>query len=86
MAVSYKKLWHLLLDMNISKVGLQKIAGISDYSVRKLSKNEDVSTEVLTKICTALNCSVTDIVDFLPENISPAGENEEVATSNGNIQ
>ena len=67
MAVSYRKLWHLLLDKKISKVGLQKMADISDYSVRKLSKDEDVSTEVLTKICTALKCEVQDIIDFFPE-------------------
>ncbi len=67
MAVSYRKLWHLLLDKKISKVGLQKMADISDYSVRKLSKDEDVSTEVLTKICTALKCKVEDIIDFFPE-------------------
>lgn len=67
MAVSYRKLWHLCLDKKISKAGLLKIAGISDYSIRKLSKDEDVSTEILTKICSALDCEVHDIVDFLPE-------------------
>lgn len=69
MAVCYRKLWHMLLDRKISKYGLQKIAGISDYSVRRLGKNEDVSTEVLTKICSALGCEVQDIVDFYPERV-----------------
>ena len=67
MAVSYKKLWHVLLDKDIKKMQLMEIAGISDYSFRKLNKNQDVSTEVLTKICAALDCEVQDIVDFLPE-------------------
>ena len=43
------------------------MAGISDYTMRKLNKDEDVSTEVLTSICAALNCEVQDIVDFFPE-------------------
>ena len=68
MAVSYRKLWHLLLDKNINRTELQRIAGISDYSSRKLRRDEDVSTEVLTKVCAALGCEVQDIVDFLPED------------------
>ena len=67
MAVSYRKLWHLLLDKKIGKIELIKIAGISDYTLRKLNKDEDVSTEVLSKISTALGCDVQEIVDFLPE-------------------
>ena len=67
MAVSYRKLWHLLLDRKMGKIELIKIAGLSDYTLRKLNKDEDVSTEVLSKISTALNCEVQEIVDFLPE-------------------
>ena len=66
MAVSYRKLWHILLDKKISRTKFPKMAGISDYSYRKLLYDQDVSTEVLTKICTALDCEVQDIVDFLP--------------------
>ena len=67
MAVSYRKLWHLMLDKKVSKNGLERIAAISHYSMLKLSKDQDVSTEVLTKICGALNCEVKDIVDFFPD-------------------
>ena len=67
MAVSYRKLWHILLDKKISKNGLEKLAGISHYSMLKLSKDQDVSTEILTKICSVLDCEVPDIVDFLPD-------------------
>ena len=67
MAVSYRKLWHVLLDKKIKKLELLEIAGISDYSFRKLRNDQDVSTEVLTKVCTALGCEVQDIVDFFPE-------------------
>lgn len=66
-AVSYRKLWHLLLDKKIGKIELVKSAGLSDYTLRKLNKDEDVSTEVLSKISAALDCDVQDIVDFLPE-------------------
>jgi len=67
MAVSYKKLKYRLVDEKISLAKLMKLAHISDYAVRQISKDKDVSTEVLTKISTALNCEVDDIVDFLPE-------------------
>ena len=68
MAVSYRKLWHVLIDKKIKKLELMEIAGVSDYSFRKLRNDQDVSTEVLTKICTALHCEVQDIVDFLPDS------------------
>ena len=64
MAVSYRKLWHLLLDKKIGKIELVKSAKLSDYTLRKLNKDEDVSTEVLSKISAALDCDVQDIVDF----------------------
>ena len=67
MAVRYRKLWHILLDKKISKTRFPEMAGISDYSFRKLRNDKDVSTEILTKICAALDCEVQDIVDFLPE-------------------
>lgn len=67
MAVSYKKLRYRLVDERISMARLTKMSGISDYAARQLSKDKDVSTDVLTKICAALNCDVQDIVDFLPD-------------------
>ena len=66
MAVSYRKLWHLLLDKHLKKIDLERKAGISHYAVLQLSNDKDVSTEVLTKICDALECGVDDIVDFIP--------------------
>ena len=67
MAVSFRKLRHLLLDEKISLAKLTKMAGITDYAMRQINRDKDVSTEVLTKICAALNCEVQDIVDFLPD-------------------
>lgn len=66
MAVSYRKLWHLLLDKKLKKIDLERKAGVSHYAVLQLSNDKDVSTEVLTKICDALDCGIDDIVDFIP--------------------
>ena len=68
MAVSYKKLWHILLDRDLKKKDLEQMAGITEYMMRKLTKNEHVSTEVLGKISKALNCPVEDFVEFIPED------------------
>lgn len=67
MTVSYKKLWKLLIDKDMKKKDLQEKAGISWASVTKMSKNENVSMDVLVKVCKALECNVGDIVDFIPE-------------------
>ena len=66
MAISYKKLWKLLIDKD--KKDLQAAAGISSASVTKLAKNENVNTEVLQKVCIALNCDISDIMEMIPEN------------------
>lgn len=68
MAVSYKKLWHLLLDKNMKKKDLQEVAGLTQYAMLKLGRDEDVSTEILGKICRALDCSTEDIMEFLPND------------------
>lgn len=68
MAVSYKKLWKLLIDKDMKKKDLQSVAGISWSSVTKLSKGENVSMDVLIKICTALNCDVGDVMELLPDD------------------
>ena len=67
MAVSYKKLWKLLIDRDMLKKDLQEAAGISWASVTKMSKGETVSMEVLMKVCKALNCDIGDIVELIPE-------------------
>ena len=67
MAVSYKKLWHMLLDRNMKKKDLQKSAELTSYVMNKLSRDEDVTTETLGKICKALQCSADDIMEFVDE-------------------
>lgn len=61
---NYKKLWHILLDRDMKKKELAQIAGISTYTINKLNKNENVTVEVLGKICKALNCTLDDIMEF----------------------
>lgn len=68
MEVSYKKLWKLLIDKDMKKKDLQVKAGISWTSVTKLSKGENVSMEVLMKVCKALECNIGDIMDLIPDN------------------
>lgn len=67
MTVSYKKLWKMLIDKDMMKKDLQKVAGISWASVTKMSKGEVVSTEILMKVCKALHCDVGDIVEFIED-------------------
>ncbi len=62
--MNYNKLWKLMIDKNLKKKDLRELAGLSTNVVAKMGKGGDVSTEVLRKICTALNCRVEDIVDF----------------------
>ena len=68
MAVSYKKLWHLLIDRDMKKQDLQKLSGLSPASMAKLSKGDTVTTDTLVKICRALSCDVSDIMEILPED------------------
>ena len=65
--VSYKKLWKLLIDRDLRKKDLQTLAGISNYTVSKLNRGDNVTTDVLGKICKALNCNVDDIMEFVDE-------------------
>ncbi len=61
--VSYKKLWKLLIDRDMKKKDLRKATGISTVSMAKLSKNENLTTDVLLKICDALKCDISDIME-----------------------
>ena len=67
MAVSYKKLWKMLIDKDMKKKDLCAKAGISAASVTKMGKGGHVTTEVLAKICTALDCTIDDIMEIIPE-------------------
>lgn len=68
MAVSYNKLWKLLIDKNMIKKDLRKVTGISTTTLAKLGKNENVNTEILSKICAALQCDISNIVEYVPDS------------------
>ena len=63
MAVSYNKLWKKLIDLEMSRTELRLKAGLSTRQLAKLGKNENVTTDILVKICKALDCNIADIVD-----------------------
>ena len=68
MTISYNKLWKLLIDKGMKKGELQKRAQNSASSIAKLGKNENVNTDILIKICTALDCELNDIMELVPCN------------------
>lgn len=72
MAVSYKKLWKLLIDKDIKKKDLSAMAGISPATITKMGKGGHVTTEVLVKICNALDCKVEDILEVVSDKWSTA--------------
>ncbi|MCC6094817.1 MAG: helix-turn-helix transcriptional regulator [Solobacterium sp.] len=68
MKISYKKLWKLLIDRNMTKTQLRIAAGISSSSLAKLGKDENVTTSVLLKVCSVLKCDVSDIMEIVPDS------------------
>lgn len=80
MAVSYRKLWKLLIDKNMKKKDLRLSSGISTNALAKLGKNERVTTDVIEKICCALSCDVGDIMEIVDdgqENSIQGGSSDE---------
>ncbi|GHV49008.1 transcriptional regulator [Clostridia bacterium] len=67
MAISYKKLWHLLIDKDLKKQDLRTMSGIAPASMAKLAKGDTITTETLEKVCNALNCDISDIMEIVPD-------------------
>lgn len=67
MRISYNRLWKLLIDKNMKKSDLKEQANISSASIAKLGKGDNITTDVLLRICEALNCNVEDILETLDE-------------------
>ena len=65
MTISYNKLWKLLIDKNMNKQDLRRLSGISTATIAKLGKGENVTTDVLLKICSALECDINDIMEIV---------------------
>ena len=68
MARSYNRLWHKLIDLNMSKSEMRRKAGLTTNALANLGKGESVPLETLEKICSALNCRIEDIVEYLPDD------------------
>ena len=68
MAISYNKLWKLLVDRKMSKADLRKAAGIAPNTMTRLRRDEEVTLTVLNKICVALGADIGDVMEFLPED------------------
>lgn len=79
MKMSYKKLWKLLIDKEIKRTDLRKMAGISSSSLAKLGKDENVTTAVLLKICSALDCNLDDIAEVVIDDNKKDGVTEKEA-------
>ena len=67
MAISYKKLWKLLIDKDMTAVDLRLATGIAPNTMTKLRRDEEVSMTVLAKICKALDANIGDVMEFIPE-------------------
>lgn len=81
MRFSYNKLWKLLIDRGINKKTLREMSGISATSVAKLGKGGNVNTDVLLRICDALNCNVGDIMEFVIEDKFDEQERKDALTN-----
>lgn len=68
MKMSYKKLWKMLIDRDMKKKDLCSMAGVSSTSLAKMGRNENVNTDILVKICEALECDISEIAEIIDEN------------------
>jgi DNA-binding Xre family transcriptional regulator len=76
MDISYKRLWHLLIDRDMKKRELLQLANISTATLAKLTRGENVNTDILVRICRALDCSLEDIMELMPEGGAEASRPE----------
>ena len=67
MRISYNKLWHIMLDKKMNKQDLKRATGISTASIAKLNKGDNITTDVLVKICVALGCDITEIMELVED-------------------
>lgn len=71
MQISYRPLWHLLLDRNMNKQKLKELTGLSSSSIAKLGKGESVTTDALVRICKKLDCDLPDIMELVDDDGEP---------------
>ena len=65
--ITYNRLWKKLIDLNLKKSELSKMSGVSMTSIAKLNHNENVNTEILNRICAALNCDISEIMEYVSD-------------------
>ena len=68
MAASFKRLWKLLIDKDLKKKDLCEMASISSYTISKMNRGDNITTDVLVRICKALNCSIEEIMEIIPDS------------------
>ena len=68
MAISYNRLWKLLIDKDLKKKDLCEMANISTYTIGKMNRGDNITTDVLVRICKALNCSIEEIMEIVPDS------------------
>lgn len=84
MAFSYKKLWKLLIDRDMTRADLRAAIGVSPTTLAKMSKGEAIGANVLARICETLNCNVGDVMDYVPEPpTSPKGKAAQPSAAKG---
>ncbi|MBQ3798268.1 MAG: helix-turn-helix transcriptional regulator [Butyrivibrio sp.] len=71
MALSYNKLWHVLVDKKMSKTDLRRAAGLTTNALAKFGKDESVPLETLEKVCRVLDCTFDDVVEIVPDKEEP---------------
>ena len=74
MRISYNRLWKLLIDKNMKKQDLKKATGISATCIAKIGRGDNVMTNVLVRICTALDCKLEDIMELVPDETVQSAE------------
>lgn len=67
MAVSYKRLWKLLIDKDMKKKDLEELANISHYTINKLNRGDNITTDIIQKICLSLKCTPDEIMEIIPD-------------------
>ena len=74
MRVSYKRLWKLLIDKDMKKKDLMEQAHISNYTINKMNRGENITTDILVKICTALSCTFDEIMEIVEDEPNGTGK------------
>ena len=83
-SVSYDKLWKLLIYKKMNRTEMKEKSGISTASLAKLGKNANITTDVLVKICEALDCDISDIMELVPDALSAETKHKSGSDADGN--